>query len=61
MPGVVTKGHSIDAAWIKTFTVKYKADSGSTFTEISGTVTGNSDQNTEVENMFSATQTARYW
>jgi len=59
--GVVTKGHSIDAAWIKTFTVKYKADSGSTFTEISGTFTGNSDQNTEVENMFSATQTARYW
>eukprot|EP00434_Breviolum_minutum_P033361 symbB.v1.2.029519.t2/scaffold3162.1/size62156/3 len=59
--GVVTKGHSIEAAWIKTFTVSYKADGGSTYSSIDSTFTGNSDQNTEVENMFSATQSARYW
>lgn len=61
LAGVVTKGHSIEAAWIKTFTVSYKADGGSTYSSIDSTFTGNSDQNTEVENMFSATQSARYW
>lgn len=59
-PGVVTKGHSVEAAWITKFKVSYKTDGGSEFTELAS-FDGNSDQDTEVENMFTQTYSARYW
>ncbi|CAK9014994.1 SCO-spondin [Durusdinium trenchii] len=59
--GVITKGHSIEEAWIKTFTVSYKTNTSSDWVELSTTFPGNEDQSSEVENMLDAVVEARYW
>ena len=60
LSGVKTKGHSEEEAWIKTYTVAYSTD-GASWTDVSGTLTGNTDQNTEVEAMLPSVVTARWW
>lgn len=57
--GVVTKGRGNSAQWVTTFTVTYSTDN-ITYTPIGGTYRANTDQNTEVTNVFSSSVTARY-
>ena len=59
-PGVVTKGHSVEPAWIKSFTLEYKPDGGS-WTTVGGSFDANTDQETAVETVLSATYSARHW
>ena len=50
----------MEEAWIKTYTVSHSTD-GTSWTDVSETFTGNTDQNTEVEAMLPALVEARYW
>eukprot|EP00439_Symbiodinium_sp_Y106_P012060 s2756_g1.t2 len=58
--GVKTKGHSSEEAWLKTYTVAYSTD-GSSWNDVSGTFTANTDQNTEVEAMLPSIVEAQWW
>ncbi|CAE7551676.1 SSPO [Symbiodinium sp. CCMP2456] len=58
--GVKTKGHSTEEAWLKTYTVAYSTD-GSSWNDVSGTFTANTDQNTEVEAMLPSIVEAQWW
>ena len=55
-----TKGHSSEEAWLKTYTVAYSTD-GSSWNDVSGTFTANTDQNTEVEAMLPSIVEAQWW
>ena len=56
--GVVTKGRGDGAQWVTSYTVSYSSDNVS-YTSL-GSFTGNSDQNTEVTNLFTSSINARY-
>ncbi|XP_078371653.1 sushi, von Willebrand factor type A, EGF and pentraxin domain-containing protein 1-like [Oculina patagonica] len=47
--GVATQGRADSAQWVKTYKLQYSTD-GSTWTYYPDTLTGNTDQNTEVRN-----------
>eukprot|EP00961_Rhodomonas_salina_P000542 7568-Rhodomonas_salina.1 len=59
--GVATKSRVNSVQWVKSFKVKYSLDA-TTWTDVDSgaTFTGNTDQNTEVSNLFAAPVQAAY-
>eukprot|EP00961_Rhodomonas_salina_P197483 2664771-Rhodomonas_salina.1 len=59
--GVATKGRGDSSQWVKSFKVKYSLDA-TTWTDVDAgaTFTGNTNQNTEVPNLFAAPVQAAY-
>lgn len=57
--GVVTKGRGNYSQWVTSYTVSYSQDN-MTYTPLGITFIGNTDQNTEVMNLFPSAVTARY-